>query len=45
MDMQELLDEQLKSKLTSQEIKPRQVDGTTTPIAATRRRLMNFFQR
>ncbi|XP_017774868.1 PREDICTED: bicaudal D-related protein homolog isoform X2 [Nicrophorus vespilloides] len=46
MDMQELLDEQLRNKLTSQEIKMQQ-DVTTTPVAPPRRRLLHlpFFQR
>lgn len=43
MDMQELLDEQLKSKLSSQEIKIRNV--VQAPLAPPRRKFLNFFQR
>lgn len=51
MDMQELLDDQVKSKLTTSEIKIRSdgTVGTTTPttpiMATTRRRLLQLFQR
>ncbi|KAJ3618388.1 hypothetical protein MTP99_006388 [Tenebrio molitor] len=43
MDMQELLDEQLKSKLTSQEMTMKQI--VQTPVAPPRRRLLSFFLR
>lgn len=44
MDMHELLDEQLRNKLTSQE-KMRVAEQTAPPVVPTRRRLLNFFQR
>ncbi|KAF2897514.1 hypothetical protein ILUMI_08670 [Ignelater luminosus] len=45
MDMQELLDEQLKSKLTNQEIKMRSTAQMSPPVVPPRRRLLRFFQR
>nr|XP_022899745.1 bicaudal D-related protein homolog [Onthophagus taurus] len=45
MDMQELLDEQLKNKLTSQEIKMKNSQNQQQPVAPTRRKLLGFFQR
>lgn len=45
MDMQELLDEQLKNKLTNQEFKMRNDTQVTAPVAPPRRRLLRFFQR
>lgn len=45
MDMQELLDEQLKNKLSSQEIKLRNVVQTPLPQPPPRRKFLNFFQR
>lgn len=45
MDMQELLDEQLKNKLTNQELKVRSADQMSTPVVPPRRRLLRFFQR
>lgn len=45
MDMHELLDEQLRNKLTSQEMKMR-TEVQSTPVAPTRRKyLLSFFQR
>ncbi|KAJ3651796.1 hypothetical protein Zmor_017808 [Zophobas morio] len=43
MDMQELLDEQLKHKLTSHEVTMKQI--VDTPVAPPRRRLLGFFLR
>ncbi|XP_050301911.1 bicaudal D-related protein homolog isoform X2 [Anthonomus grandis grandis] len=43
MDMQELLDEQLRNKLTSHEIKMRNLEQQQTPVPPPRRRLLNFF--
>lgn len=45
MDMQELLDEQLKNKLTSHEMKLKQVEDSSAPIVPPRRRLLRFFHR
>uniref|UniRef100_A0A1Y1NEV8 Bicaudal D-related protein homolog n=1 Tax=Photinus pyralis TaxID=7054 RepID=A0A1Y1NEV8_PHOPY len=45
MDMQELLDEQLKNKLTSHEVKMRNDAQLSPPAAPPRRRLLRFFQR
>ncbi|XP_049824450.1 bicaudal D-related protein homolog isoform X2 [Aethina tumida] len=42
MDMQELLDEQLRNKLSSQEVKMRAGDA---PVVPPRRRLLSFFIR
>ncbi|XP_044261016.1 bicaudal D-related protein homolog isoform X2 [Tribolium madens] len=42
MDMQELLDEQLRSKLTSQEVSMKQI---VAPVAPPRRKLLSFFLR
>lgn len=44
MDMHELLDEQLKNKLSNQEIKMRKIPNDP-PVAPPRRRLLNFFHR
>ncbi|KAK9754001.1 hypothetical protein QE152_g1671 [Popillia japonica] len=44
MDMQELLDEQLRSKLTSQEVKMKD-SIQQQPVPPPRRRLLGFFQR
>ncbi|XP_023310305.1 bicaudal D-related protein homolog isoform X3 [Anoplophora glabripennis] len=44
MDMQELLDEQLRSKLSNQELKMRKITNDA-PVAPPRRRLLSFFQR
>ncbi|KRT79422.1 hypothetical protein AMK59_7123 [Oryctes borbonicus] len=44
MDMQELLDEQLRTKLTSQEVKMKD-NVRRQPVAPPRRRLLGFFQR
>ncbi|XP_064214513.1 bicaudal D-related protein homolog isoform X4 [Tribolium castaneum] len=43
MDMQELLDEQLRTKLTSQEVSMKQI--VHTPVAPPRRKLLSFFLR
>lgn len=45
MDMQELLDEQLKNKLSSHEIKMRNDVQIPSHVAPPRRRLLRFFQR
>lgn len=47
MDMHELLDEQLKNKLTSHEMKLKQEDDSqqNAPIVPPRRRLLRFFHR
>lgn len=47
MDMQELLDEQLKNKLTSHEMKYKQDEDNqqNAPLLPPRRRLLRFFQR
>lgn len=44
MDMQELLDEQLRNKLSHQELKMRKITNDA-PVAPPRRRLLSFFQR
>ncbi|KAF5276803.1 hypothetical protein FQR65_LT16169 [Abscondita terminalis] len=44
MDMQELLDEQLRNKLTNQEIKRNDAQAHA-PVVPPRRRLLRFFQR
>lgn len=45
MDMQELLDEQLRNKLTNSEMKMR-TETTQQPVPPTRRKyLLSFFQR
>ncbi|CAH1132695.1 unnamed protein product [Ceutorhynchus assimilis] len=43
MDMHELLDEQLKNKLSSHEMKVRKIERQETPVPPPRRRLLNFF--
>ncbi|KAK5638839.1 hypothetical protein RI129_013134 [Pyrocoelia pectoralis] len=45
MDMQELLDEQLKNKLSNHEIKMRNDVQIPSHVAPPRRRLLRFFQR
>ncbi|GJQ85981.1 hypothetical protein Trydic_g21825 [Trypoxylus dichotomus] len=44
MDMQELLDEQLRNKLTSQEVKMKD-SARQQPVPPPRRKLLGFFQR
>ncbi|KAJ8981969.1 hypothetical protein NQ317_002143, partial [Molorchus minor] len=44
MDMHELLDEQLRNKLSTQELKMRKITNDA-PVAPSRRRLLSFFQR
>ncbi|KAH1018391.1 hypothetical protein HUJ05_006173 [Dendroctonus ponderosae] len=43
MDMQELLDEQLRNKLSNHELKMRKIEQQQTPVVPPRRRLLNFF--